>query len=131
MVAIKILVIWLLMVVTAILNGLFREQVLKNLVSTGWSVPISGVILSILIFLIVYLFLPWLGRLEVHQYWLTGIAWLVLGLSFEFVFGYFVRGMSIQQILQVFNIMKGDLFILTQLTVLLSPIVAAGLRDLS
>lgn len=35
------------------------------------------------------------------------------------------------KILQVFNIMKGDLFILTQLTVLLSPVVAAGLRDLS
>lgn len=55
----------------------------------------------------------------------------MLGPGFEFVFGYFVRGMSIQQILQVFNIMKADLFILTQIAVLLSPVVAAGLRDLS
>ena len=31
MIVIKILLIWLLMVVTAILNGLFREQVLKKL----------------------------------------------------------------------------------------------------
>jgi len=59
---------------------------------------------------------------------MIGLLWLVLTLLFEFIFGHFVAGKSWQDIAQVFNVKKGDLFLLVLVVTAISPWLAAKIR---
>lgn len=61
MVALKALSIWLAILLLAILNGLLREAVLVPLWGPVAGLVASGLLLSVLILLVAYLALPWLG----------------------------------------------------------------------
>ena len=49
---IKAIGIWLVFVISAILNGVFREKVLVPAIGTSIALPLSGVILAALVFLV-------------------------------------------------------------------------------
>jgi len=117
------------MVVAAILNGGLREQVLATLFGSAVALPLSGITLSILVFLITYFAFPWLGRHRGHTYIMVGALWVLLTLLFEFPFGHFVMGKSWSELLQVFNVTDGNLFPVVLLTSLLSPYVVARWRS--
>lgn len=127
---IKAVGIWLAIVFAAFINGVFREKVLVPATGTDLALPLSGALLSILVFLITLALVPLMGRLEIKKYLWTGLLWVILTLFFEFIFGYFIAGKSWQEILQVFNIQKGDLFILVLFVTALSPWCAAKVRGI-
>lgn len=127
---IKAIGIWLVFVISAILNGVFREKVLVPAIGTSIALPLSGVILAALVFLVTLMLVPFIGSSESTVYFLIGFLWVGLTLSFEFFFGRFVAGKSWQEIMQVFNVKKGDLFILVLAITAVSPWVAAKLRGI-
>ncbi|MBT8343816.1 MAG: hypothetical protein KJO45_03770 [Sulfurovum sp.] len=49
-------------------------------------------------------------------------------LIFELVFGHYVLGRSWSSILKVFDIMKGDLFIIVLFVSLISPLLVAKIK---
>ena len=51
----KSLFIWLCFIPVAILNGGLREYVLVEDIGEEWALPVSGIILSVCIFLITWL----------------------------------------------------------------------------
>ena len=57
-----------------------------------------------------------------------GAQWVLMTLMFEFIFGYFVANKSLAEILQVFNLLEGDLFTFVLLVSLISPILVLKLR---
>jgi hypothetical protein len=57
-------------------------------------------------------------------------VWFTLTLLFEFVFGHFVVGQPWPEIMQVFNMAKGNLFVMALLAALFAPWVTAKLRGL-
>ena len=120
--------IWFLIVFAAILNGMFREKVLTTLVGDNIALPISGLSLAVLVFVISLLFIPLVGKKDPKVFIFIGIYWVVLTLIFEFGFGYFVVGKSWQDILQVFNITKGDFFVFVLGVTAISPYLAAKIR---
>ncbi len=122
--------IWLVIVAVAIANGVFREKVLVPLIGADFSLPLSGVLLIILIFLVALLSVSIIGPSEQKEYILVGVVWAIFTLSFEFLFGYFVVGKSWQEMLGVFNIMKGDLFIVILFATAVSPWLAAKTRGI-
>ncbi len=122
--------VWLLIVVAAILNGLLREKVLVSMVGTEAALPASGVLLAILVFLIALISVPFLGPADTKACIRIGLYWLVLTLSFEFLFGYFIVGKPWREIVQVFNVHKGDLFIVVLLVTGFSPWLAAKTRGM-
>ncbi|HEX9758126.1 MAG TPA: hypothetical protein VGB26_10035 [Nitrospiria bacterium] len=124
----KALAVWLVMVVAAILNGILREKVLLPLLGNQISLPLSGILLSILVFLITFLFIPFFGKLDGKTYIGIGILWVLLTLVFEFLFGHFVVGKTLKEIVQVFNLFEGNFFVLPLLTSAVSPWIAAKLR---
>jgi hypothetical protein len=126
----KTIGIWLVMVIVAIVNGVIREKLMASMIGSAIALPVSGLLLSILIFLVVFLLVPFFGFLESKMYFFIGFIWFVLTLSFEFLFGHFVAGKSWHEIMQVFNIIKGNLFIVALLTTLISPWLSAKLRGL-
>lgn len=122
--------IWLMIVVMAIANGAVREKLLTPIIGSGISLPVSGLLLSMLIFMVAYVSVPFFGSSERNAYIVVGILWFSLTLAFEFLFGHFVGGKPWADILQVFNIKSGDLFTIALITALVSPWFSAKLRGL-
>jgi len=122
--------VWLLIVAAAILNGFLREKVLVSTMGTEAALPASGVLLATLVFLVALMSIPFIRPADTKSCIRIGLYWLVLTLSFEFLFGYFIVGKSWSEIVQVFNVQRGDLFILVLLTTGFSPWLAARTRGM-
>jgi hypothetical protein len=122
--------IWFLLVITAIVNGLIRENYLVDLAGTKLALPLSGLLLSVLVLLITSLLVPIFGSQDRKTYWGIGLFWVVLTLLFEFIFGHFVFGKSWSEIMQVFNIKNGDLFIFVLFVTAAAPSISAKARGI-
>ena len=122
--------IWLVIVVAAIFNGVFREKVLVPVIGSGFAIPLSGVLLAILVFLIAFVSISFIGSSVAKTYLWIGFLWVVLTLSFELLFGHFIVGKAWREIMQIFNIQKGDLFIVVLFVTAISPWVAAKARGI-
>ena len=79
--------IWFLIIPLAILNGGLRENVLNKLGSI--SLPLSGIILSICIFVIAYLLIPKIKNCKSKDYIIFGVIWFLLTNLFDMSLLYF------------------------------------------
>lgn len=126
----KSICIWFVMVVAAVGNGLVRERLLVPWLGGAVALPLSGILLALLVFIIVFLCLPIFGRESLAGYLSLGMFWCCCTLLFEFGFGHFIVGMSWREILQLFNLAEGNLFSFVLFVTLFSPWMSARLRKL-
>ncbi|WP_372882651.1 hypothetical protein [Psychromonas sp.] len=129
-IVIKAIGIWLVIVIAAIFNGLFREKILTPLIGARFSLPVSGLLLSLLVLSVAFLFIPLLNEQQQSVYFAVGMLWVALTLAFEFLFGHFVLGKSWQEIILVFDFRKGELFVVVLLITAVSPWLAAKARGI-
>ncbi|SFM70155.1 hypothetical protein SAMN04487963_3419 [Marinobacter zhejiangensis] len=115
--------VWLLIAVLAVLNGFLREAILQPLLGARLALPVSGVALALIVLIVTFVCFRWLAG----PYWLIGIQWVVMTLLFEFGFGHYVAGKSWPELLQTFNVLRGDLFVLVLLVSLIAPRLVAWL----
>ena len=54
--------------------------------------------------------------------------WALMTLLFELIFGHYVAEKSWLDIFQVFNILKGDLFVVVLLGTFISPLIVAKIK---
>ena len=127
-IAIKAIGIWIVILVAAIINGFVREKILTPAIGFDLALPISGLILTILVLLIVWIFVPFINVKKAKHYFTIGFFWLGLTLAFEFIFGHYILDKSWQEICEIFNIKNGDLFSIVLIMMLFSPWLAAKLR---
>jgi len=130
MLSLRVFGIWLLILVFAVMSGAFREAVLLPSLSKTAAFLISGVMLATCIVVVSVLLVPRLGRMTARQYWGIGAFWLALTLAFELGFGYFVRGLSSQELLSAYTFQDGNIWPLVLLVVLLAPRLVGHLRAL-
>jgi len=123
-------VIWLLLVAVAIGNGIFRDAVLVRVSTPAVALPLSGILLSLLILLVAFLSMPLVAIRRARVYWCIGLLWVVLTLAFEFLFGHYVAGKSWSEVCQVFNVARGNLFLVALIVAGLAPWLAARARRL-
>jgi hypothetical protein len=123
--------IWLLFMVLAMLNGTLRVKVLTPFLGGKWSLPLSGILLAVAIFLVTYAFIPKLKPPRQAGYWMIGGLWVLLTLAFEFLFGHYVIGESWSSLLEAYNIRKGNLWSLVVVVIFIAPAASAKLRGLS
>jgi hypothetical protein len=126
----KAIGIWLVIVMAAIFNGVLREKLLVPAIGASAALPLSGILLAVMVFLVTFLLISFIGGTEPGIYIWIGLFWVVLTLSFEFLFGYFVGHKSWHEIIQIFNVMKGDLFIVVLFITGISPWLAAKLKGI-
>ena len=128
--SLKAIAIWLVIVIMAIVNAAIREAVLIPTIGSALALPVSGLLLSAIVFLIAFIAIPWFNSAENKIYITVGIIWFMLTLLFEVLFGYFVTGKTWSEIVQVFDLRKGDLFILVLLMTLIAPWLSAKIRSI-
>jgi hypothetical protein len=100
-------------------------------IGSGFALTVSGLLLSIFILVVAWVSTPWFRSSESKTYVFVGVTWLVLTLAFEFLFGHLVAEKPWQELMQVFDIRKGDLFIVVLFATLAAPWIAAKLRGLT
>jgi hypothetical protein len=125
----RAIAVWIIMVILAIVNGFFRENVLLANIGQNFALVFSGISLSVLIFIAIYLTFPLFNKQDNKTYLLIGLEWVSMTLLFEFIFGHYVIGKSWSEILEVFDIISGNLFIVVLLTSLFSPIIISKIKS--
>ena len=118
---VKILLIWFCIIPAAVLNGGFRNYILDKYLPTSVALALSGIILSGLILLITALLLPRARNLSKKDCIITGLIWMILTVGFEFYFG-LSSGAGWHELLQAYNPLSGNLWILVVLSTLFAPI---------
>jgi len=124
----KAIALWFLLAVLAILNGILREKALIPGFGASAGLKISGVTLSVVILLVSWLALPWYGPLPSFQYWLIGLVWLLMTVLFEFGFGHFIARKSYAELLDAYNVAKGNPWVAVLIATFFSPRLSARLR---
>ncbi|MFW6141514.1 MAG: hypothetical protein ACOC53_03020 [Candidatus Saliniplasma sp.] len=120
--------IWVPLVFMAILNAGLREGVLSPTFGDYTGHVLSSIILNGVIFIIAFLFLKYISLDYTSQDLLIiGVLWLVLTISFEFLFGHFVMGHPWSRLLADYNIFEERMWILVPISTLLSPTLAGKL----
>jgi hypothetical protein len=122
--------LWLVLLLTAILNAALREQLFAPWLGKTAALPLSGITLSLLVFGITLISIPRFGNLRSTRYFTIGLVWVVLTLTFEILLGHFLLGLSWRETARVLNVTQGNLFVLVLVVSLLSPWLAARLRGL-
>jgi hypothetical protein len=108
-------------------NGMFREAVLTPALGAGTSLVLSGLLLCGLVFLVTFLFLPWLGTRVPTHLLKIGLGWLLLTLVFEFSFG-LLAGKALPELLEAYTFKGGNLWPVVLVTIVVAPWLTAKLR---
>lgn len=121
---------WVPLVPLAILNAGLREVWLAPALGRPLALPLSGVSLSVLIFLFTLAVAPRLRASARVQYAAVGATWLLLTVLFEFVFGRYVVGHPWARLLDAYDVASGNLWVVVLLSTAASPYCAAKVRRL-
>ena len=114
--------IWFILVITAILNGAFREIFISPRFGEYPGHIISTIILVAVIWIVTYLFIRVVGRgAPTTDFLLIGVLWLVLTAIFEFGFGHYVNGQSWDILLANYNVLNGRIWDLVLISVFTAP----------
>jgi hypothetical protein len=119
--------IWMIIIPIAILNGALRESVLIKLGAIA--LPLSGIILSLCIFAVAYFLIPKRHSCDRKEYIAFGVIWFVLTNLFDLSF-ILIEGGNFTDLLEAYNFLDGNLWIIVVLTTLLSPIIVAKIKKL-
>lgn len=113
-------------IVIAILNGGFREYVLVKL--GGLARPLSGIILSVCIFIVAYLLIPKIKNCVKRDYIFFGVMWFILTNLFD-LSAYIKEGEGFAGLLQSYNIFTGNTWLLVVVTALIAPIIVMKIKE--
>ena len=115
--------LWFVLAVIAILNGILREQTYGKFLSELSAHQLSTLTGVILSGMFVY-FIHHIWPIEsLNKAWTIGGIWLISTVAFEFVFGHYVAGHSWSLLLHDYNIFQGRVWSLFLVWVLIMPVV--------
>ena len=108
--------------------GGLREYVLVKTIGVEWALPVSGITLSVCIFLITWLLLPRMTKTFTSKDgWLIGTGWVLLTIVFEFAAG-LAGGSNVLELLAAYKPVSGTFWLLVLATTFLSPAITKKCR---
>jgi len=117
--------IWIMIIPIAILNGGFREYVLVKLGALAR--PLSGIILSICIFVVAYFLVPRIKNCVKRDYMIFGVIWFILTNLLDLSM-YIMDEGGFVDLLNSYNILTGNTWLLVVLTALFAPAAVMRIR---
>ena len=114
--------IWVIFLILAIVNAIVRESIYAPRLGEDLGHAVSSIIAIIYTLAITYWFIDRIKAdvIGTDLLWI-GVLWLILTVIFEFGFGHYVMGRSWDYLLADYNILKGRLWSLVLLTMLIAP----------
>ena len=123
----KSILVWLLIIPLAILNGGLREAFLTPRLGESCAQPISGMILIFILFIVSFIFIPRIGKGLPKTYWKIGILWVVLTIVFETILGLAI-GNTFTELLKAYDVTTGNLWLLVILFTGIMPWLVAKIK---
>ena len=124
----RALLVWLALSAVAVANGTARQFLLLPAVGSYAGHVISSVTLSLLILLVAWLSIRWIGPASVQQAWLVGVLWLSATVAFEFLAGHYLFRNPWPKLFADYDVRQGRVWVVVLVATLLAPRWAAGAR---
>ena len=125
----RALAVWLLLLVLAVINGLFRERVLIPAIGEVAGRIASTLLLGTLILGATSVTIRWIAPATARAAIAIGIAWLLLTLAFEFGFGR-ASGKSWDELLADYDVLRGRIWPLVLIITAAAPWLTGRWRAL-
>lgn len=123
----RVLAAWLLIIAAESVHGALRQWLLAPMVG-DFRARQAGVFTgSLIIFIIAFLLIRWVGMARTRQLLAVGVLWTALTLGFEFALGR-ALGFGWDRILADYNLARGGLMPVGMVVLLLTPYAAAKAR---
>jgi hypothetical protein len=120
---------WLGLVILAILNGILRVAGYSAYMSELCAHQLSTAIGIHLFGIYFWIFSKIFPLESAKQAWIIGAIWLILTISFEFLFGHFIMDHSWGKLFADYNILKGRVWILVLLWTFIGPYFFYKIRN--
>ncbi|HKL52656.1 MAG TPA: hypothetical protein VJ902_01755 [Wenzhouxiangellaceae bacterium] len=115
------LLCWFLLAIVGIVNGVLREKTYGRLVSELTAHQVSTATFIVFTGVLVWGVSRTWPLDSAAQAWLVGVLWVTATVAFEFGFGRYVIGHSWQQLRRDYNLLKGRLWLLALIWLLVMP----------
>ena len=126
---IKYALSWIGLVALAIINGVIREKWYGQFMNELAAHQLSTVI-GIALFGFFIWILTGVWRIEsARQAYLIGASWLILTITFEFLFGHYVMNHPWNKLLHDYNIFKGRVWIFVLIWTAIAPYLFYKIRS--
>ncbi|GHT43442.1 hypothetical protein FACS1894181_13770 [Bacteroidia bacterium] len=125
----KSLFLWIGMIPLALLNWIFREELLNGWVGPENALWFSGMTVCFLVFIACLFSIPILGTAKAKTFWLVGLFWMVLTVLFKGALDlctYF----TFAEVLSTYDITSGNLWSFDVLFLGVLPWLTAKARGL-
>jgi hypothetical protein len=116
---------WGVLMAAAILNGTVRVTLLNTRLGERTGHVVSSLSLCLLILILAWFLVPWVGPRSALAALTLGALWLLLTLAFEFGVGRFVARKPWGDLLADYDIAAGRIWVLVLVTTFLAPVVVA------
>jgi len=126
---VKVLLIWLLILFLAFVNGGLRELILLPTLGVPYALVLSGVMLSACVLAVTAATLPRISPLANREAAWIGAFWLLLTLVFEFGFGFFVQHKPWHELLEAYTFANGNIWPIVLVVILIAPLLAKRLQN--
>ena len=126
----RALIVWLVLMSGAILNGAFRERVLNARIGAAAGHVVSSLLLCLVILLVSWVSISWLRPTSPAQATSIALLWVLVTVAFEFGFGHFVAEKSWSDLFADYNVLQGRVWVLVLIVLAEAPYQTARLRGL-
>ncbi len=103
------LVVWLLIIAAETMNGAIREIFITPVVGFHVAKQISFASAIVLITVITFYVIRWIGATGLQRLVVVGLLWAVLTFAFEVILSMAFAGLNLEQIIADFNPFSGGL----------------------
>ena len=121
--------LWLLLILTETVHGIVRRLLLEPQLGDLRARQVGVFTGALLIVLLFWLTLGWIGAQSRRRWWHLGALWLVLTLAFELALGR-AAGLSWDRISSDFDPRRGGLLAFGMLVIAVAPRIVAARRGL-
>lgn len=116
------------MPVLGILNGLFRGLVLMQFMPEFRAKQLSSLTLIVILFVYTNLIFDRLDLKVTREALYTGLVWVLLTITFEFVLGSLILNQSLDMMLEEYNITRGNFWLLVIISIFFMPFILLKIK---
>jgi hypothetical protein len=126
----RAVVIWLILVVLAVINGITRNTLVSPRVGEHAGHIIGTILFCAVIFVVSLLSIQWISPKAGRDALVIGVLWVLMTVAFEFIAGRYLFDQTWEKLFADYNVLRGRIWLLVLVTTFISPLLAAKMKGL-